>query len=294
MKTRQRLVPLAVALGLSASALVAAAPPATAAGPTCESAMMAVDSNKRILVRHINGNVIESQKRKANSMQSDIKSIVWMDSVKVSTGVVAHVNLFPDKGHPNYSSVTIPDSSEVLTVKTTNTFVNPSFAARSLTGSGRYYVYGISQAGNLTRWTRFNDGKGHYSIGDAKVVAAGMSGIRTLQYSWTYEINGKQTDFLIATTGTGSLKQIRIPWSAPANETVKVLATSGFSGTDGLSLSFCNDSDNYLSLVAVDNKTNQQNARWFTLYDLKHPKTSALVDRGLVEPEADWNLHAVT
>ncbi len=295
MTTRNRFLHAAIAFGLAAGALVAAAPAATAATPECATDLMAITAEKRMILRDVTGTEVEAERQSSSKLPYDIGNLVWYNGTKVSTGYVANVNAFGTSGNPRDLRVGIRDAApEILDVTLTKTY-KEAFAPRLVTGSGRYYVYVVDSAGDLVRWTRYRTHLNTFYFIDRRVVAHGMSGIRALQYSWTYTIDKKAVDFLLATTSTGALKQIRVPWSAPGSETVKVLATSGFKNTTGLSLSFCSGSDNYLSVIAVDKNAGELGeARWFTLYDLKHPKTAALIDRGLVGAGLDWTLHAVT
>ena len=184
------------------------------------------------------------------------------------------------------------DASENLSTTVTSTNSH-SFSPRLVALSGRYYVYGVDSSGDLKRWTRFVDSNGQYYYSGVKIVAHNMGGLHTLSWSWTYQINGKYVDFLYGTTASGRLLQIRIPWSSPGTETIETLATSGFASYDELSLSVCNDSDNYLSIVAINSVDGT--ARWFTKpYVRTDPHRSPVVNRGLIAPESDWHLHAVT
>ena len=161
---------------------------------------------------------------------------------------------------------------------------------RLVAGSGRYYVYGIDSHGNLKRWTRLQDSAGNVWFGSPKLVARHMGGLKTLSYSWTYQINGGWKDVLYGTTRGGALKQVRIPWRSPGNVKITTIKKTGFAAYTGLSLSICNNNAKYLSIIAIDRVHNK--ARWYTLPGALAPRGSNLVRRGLVARSADWRLHA--
>jgi len=293
MMSRNKHVPLAAVLGLAVAALVGPVPTATAATPVCTTTVFAVDDTGRLLERQVTNNAVTHQRTTVNQVPFAVSSLIGFDAVTVNAGDVFHMQAIVPSGRPQNLTVRDYTAETDLTLTVANPSPYPNnFSPRSVTGSGRYYVYGIDDRGNLKRWTRFKSTGGQYFYEDVRIIATGMSGLRTLSYSNTYDVNGKATDFLYATTGTGRLKQIRVPWSSPTTETVKTLATSGFASTTGLSLSFCNDNGNYLSLIAIDK--NAGTGRWYTFPNPYAATPTNLVDRGLVEPGQNWHLHATT
>lgn len=294
MKSAKKLVHLAAVLGLAAGALVASAPAGTAvtaATPTCETGIFGVrDSNNTLVIRHVKNTGVVSERTKASPISVKVSNLLAFDSVKVSGGFVTHIEAIVPGSNPRRYSVRDITAEPNLTLQPGPAYGPGTFNPRLVAGSGRYYVYTIGNSGDLLRFTRLKDSAGRYYYGLAKVVERNMSGFRTLSYYASYQLGGKWTDFLYGTTATGALKQIRIPWSAPSDQAIRTEASSGFAGTTGLSLSFCNQNDNYLSVVAINRSTGQ--ARWFTKAGVLQSSGGAVIDRGLIQPDADWRLHA--
>ena len=291
MKSRKNLINLVAVLGLAGGALVAASPAATsvaAATPVCETALMGVQADGKLIERNVVGAEIKRERTTADKLPYGANNLLWFGSTKISGGYVFYIHTFSPDGHPRNISVYDRDAAANLTTKVTTTYVH-SFSPRLVADSGRYYIYGVDKTGTLKRWTRVNS-NGTYLYSDARTVASNMGGLHTLSYSYTYKLDGKMYDFLVATTASGALKQIRIPWSAPGSETIKTLGRAGFQNYTSLSPAFCNDNPNYLMVLAINNTTGQ--ARWFTLANLLAPNPDNLVNRGLVAPDADWHLHA--
>jgi hypothetical protein len=276
---------------LAAAALVAAAPPAAqAATPICKTGVVGVlDADGTLVQREVSGNLVKSERKTADKLPFGATNLLWFGSTKISTGYVYYIHTFSPDGHPRNVSVYDRTAEPNLTTKVTYTYLH-SFNPRLVAGSGRYYIYGVDKTGTLKRWTRNLGSQNFYSYTDAKTVATNMGGLRTLSYSNSYKLGGKVYDFLVATTASGALKQIRIPWSSPGSETIKTLGRSGFQNYTGLSLSFCNDSTNYLSVVAINRTTGV--ARWFSLANVLAPDPDNLVNRGSIAPEYDWHMHA--
>lgn len=297
MKSRKNLLAVLATLGLAASALVAATGPAanatTAATPTCETALMGIlDTDGSLVKRNITNTTVDSERKTATSTGLAITNLLWFDTVKVSGGRVNHIETIVYSSRPRRFSVRDIDAQPNLTLQAGPAYRPAGFSPRLVAGSGRYYVYAVGSDGNLTRWTRFKNDQNQYLYGAPKVVAHNMGGLRTLSYSSTYQLGGKYTDFLYGTSVNGALIQFQIQWSSVANKSIRYLATSGFKTTTGLSLSFCNDNLNYLSVVAIDRNAGE--ARWFTKAGIIQKSGAEIVDRGLIQPDADWHLHATT
>lgn len=281
---------LAAVLGLAASALVAAAPAATAATPTCETGVLGVlDSNNTLVYRHVTDSTVTSERKKLNPISVEVSNLLVFDSVEVNGGSVLHVEAIVPGSNPRRYSVRDIDAEPNLTMQPGPAYRPGTFSPRLVAASGRYYVYTIGNSGDLLRFTRYKNSVGQFYYGSAKVVAQNMSGFKTLSFFGSYQLGGKWTDYLYGTTATGALKQIRIAWSAPSSPTFRTEATTGFLGTTGLSLSICNENANYLSVIAINRNTGE--ARWFTKAGVQQT-VGPVVDRGLVQPDADWRMHA--
>lgn len=289
--TRNRLVHLAATLGLVAGALVASTGPAGAATPVCETAIAGITPDNRVMMRYVRGLEPLEDDELSAPLPFSVKNLLWFESVKVSGGLVHRMHMFTAGQRPRNVSVKDLDSTTGLNAYVTKTY-RSVFSPRLVADSGSYYVYGVDANGNLKRWTRFLYNDGSLGYGDPRIVAPYMNGLKTLSYWGTLKVNGVWNDFVYATTTSGRFKQIRIPLDSPSADKQYTLATSGFESYNGLSLSWCNESAQYHSVIAIDEAGNQ--ARWFTLYGALSPKPANFVDRGQLLPESDWHLHATT
>lgn len=288
--TRNRLSSIAVVLGLVASGLLVSAEAVQAGTPGCASVVSGVAADGRLVRREVKNANVLAEKTTANPLPYPVYGLVWKDTVDVSGGTVDQLDTFSKNGRPRAISVRDGDAATNLAVTKSQTYTT-ALDPRAVAGSGSYYVYGIGFNNPLVRWTRYRNADGSLSFRSLTHVRGNMSGIKTMSYSYTYELDGVAYDFLYATTKGGRLLQIRVPLNRPSEPKIFVLATAGFAAVDGLSLSFCNNSPNYLSAIAVDSVTGE--ARHFTLPNLLVPKQSNLVNRGLVGVGSDWHLHAV-
>lgn len=289
MTSRTRLGPVVLALGLVAGGLVAAQP-AGAGTPGCASVLSGVATDGRLVRREIKNANVLAEKTTANPLPYPVYGLVWKNTVEVVGGTVDQLDTFSTNGRPRAISVRNGDASANLAITKSQTYTT-AVDPRAVAGSGSHYIYGIAYNNPLSRWTRVRNADGSLSFKGPAHVRGNMSGISTLSYSASYEVNGEAYDFLYATTKGGRLLQIRVPWKHTGDEKVIELASSGFADVTGLSLSFCNNSLNYLSIVAVDGDAGE--ARHFTLPYVLTPQPANLVDRGLVGVGSDWHLHAV-
>jgi len=292
MITRKRLVSLVGAAALATSGLVATAgaPAANGATLSCPTLVGSVNAENRILYRYLENEVVTKEKT-SKVLSGTITSLLSAYGEEVSGGYRVVQTAYAYGTRPRLLRITNLDASDTLSVTALKSTYTHNFNVKLLANSGSYYVYGVSPAtGNLTQWTRYQDAPGKYSYGSPKVIAKNMGGLKTLTYAWTFKVDGAYRDFLIATTKTGALKQIQVPWLKPAYEKQVTLATTGFADVTGVSPSFCNDNPRYLSLVTI----NGTQARWWTLGSQTAPTPAGLVDRGLIPGEHDWNLHAVS
>src|SRR5690349_12358940 len=194
MTSRRQRVPLAVALGLAAAALVGPVPAATAAIPVCKTSVFAVDDTGRLLLRDVTNNAVTHQRTTVNQVPFAVSSLIGFDAVKVNAGDVFHLQAIVPDHRPQNMTVRdyTAETDLALSVTTPSPYPN-NFSPRAVTGSGRYYVYGIDDRGNLKRWTRTKSTAGKFYYEDVRTIATGMSGLKTLSYSNTYDVNGKAT-----------------------------------------------------------------------------------------------------
>jgi len=290
MTSRTRLHRAVVALALVATGLIASPPPAGAGTPGCATTVSGVAADGRLVRRDVKNANVLGEKMTANPLPYPVYGLVWKNTVEVTGGTVDQLDTFSTNGRPRAISVRNGDASANLSITKSQTYTT-SLDPRAVAGSGSYFIYGIAFSNPLSRWTRVRNADGSLSFRGPAHVRGNMSGIKTMSYSASYKVDGQAYDFLYATTGGGRLLQIRVPWVHPENAKIVELAPSGFASFTGLSLSFCNNSLNYLSVIAVDKAAGE--ARHFTLPNLLAPKQANLVDRGLVGIGSDWNLHAV-
>jgi hypothetical protein len=289
MNNHKRVAHIAVTLGLVSGGLIASTGVAVAATPRCETSVVGVLPSGRLVDRWVKNTGLKKNHVSTDPLPFSVTNMVWTGFEKITGGGKYHVNAFGAGTRPRNLDVTRLDASTDLTVNVTKTYQR-SFRPRLVAGSGRYYVYAVNKSGNLKRWTRRHDSAGNLWFDTPKLVARNMGGLKTLSYSWTYKIDGGWKDVLYGTTRGGALKQIRIPWRRPANDKVTTIKKTGFASYTGLSLSFCNNNTNYLSIVAIDRTHNR--ARWFTMPRALTPCAANLVRRGLVAQGSNWRLHA--
>lgn len=292
MRTGMRARAAVVALGLAASGVVVAtSSPAQAATPSCWTGVTGVASNGKLVERTVHGTKVTETKTSATAFPVPAESIVFLRSTQISGGYTQHLHVYVPGRRPAIVDVTSLDASPNLTATVAGHYKS-AFGGRHIADSGSYYAYGLDASGNLKRWTRFQDGGGNLYFGAPRIVARGQGGLKTLSYQWSFKKDGVWRDVLYGTTRAGALKQFQVRWNAPAKPKITVLRKTGFANVTGLSMSACGSSASYASLIAIDRTHNR--ARWYTLRSSFTPKSSNLVNRGLVAPGADWRLHATT
>jgi hypothetical protein len=289
MIVRKKIVHAAVALGLASGAIVATTGAAVAATPTCHTAVDGILPDGRLVDRWVTNTGVDKNHVSTTALPFSVDNMVDVGSESITGGRKYYINTFTTGGRPHNIDVVRQDGSTDLTV-TDSGFYSRSFSARLVAGSGRYYVYGVDQHGNLVRWTREGTNDGDYWFAYKTVVARHMGGLKTLSYSWSFKVDGGWRDFLYGTTKSGALKQFQIPWKKPAKVRTTTIRKSGFSSYTGLSLAFCNRNSKYLSIIAIDRTHNR--ARWYTMPKVLTPRGANLTRRGLVAPGMDWRLHA--
>jgi len=292
MISRKRLTALAGTALLVTSALVAGSSvqAAHAAAPDCPTLVVSVTSTNRILYRYME-NATVTKDKVTKVLSGRIDSLIPLGGDEVSGGSRTVWGAHANGTRPRLLRVTNLDASDTLSVAALKSYYTNSLNAIHVTGSASYFVYGISpSSGNLVQWTRYRGpNSNQYYYGSPKVIAAGMSGLTSLTWTGAFKVDGAYRDFLMATTKSGALKQIQVPWLKPGSEKQTTLAASGFAGVVGMSPSFCNENPRYLSMIAIDGSQ----ARWWTLGSQTAPSPAGLVNRGLVEGEHDWDLHAI-
>lgn len=289
MTLHKRMATVAVTLGLASASLIVSTGAAVAATPTCETSVIGVLPNGRLIDRVVKNTSLEKEYVSTAALPFGVNNMVITGGEQITGGRLFHVNTFTSGGRPHNIDVTEHDSPTDLTVAVTKTY-SRSIGQRLVAGSARYYVYSVDSHGRLKRWTRAADSAGHYWFDNPKLVARHLGGLKTLSYSWTYKVNGGWRDFLYGTTRGGALKQVQIPWRNPAKAKIATIKKSGFASYTGLSLSFCNNNTKYLSIVGIDRVHNR--ARWYTLQGVLAPRGANVVRRGWVAPGSDWRLHA--
>ena len=282
---------VAIALGLVSVGLVASGGAAVAAAPTCETSVVGVRPDGRLVDRWVTNTSVDKEFLTADPLSFPVDNTVLVGAERVTGGSVSHFNTFGSGDTPRTIDLTRQDGSTVLAVTVAATYVKP-FSARLVAGSGSYYVYTVDGRGRLLQWTRERDSAGNLWFDSPKLVARHMGGLKTLSYSWSYKVDGRWNDFLYGTTRGGALKQMRSPFRKPANAKVLTVKKSGFAAYTGLSLAFCGTNAKYISLIGVDRVHNR--ARWYTLSGVLAPRASHLVRRGWVAPGAEWRLRAVS
>lgn len=288
MKARAAIV----SLGLVAAGLVASSTPASAAAaPICNTTVVGVRSDGRLVERWVQGTRILENKVSSNGVGVPAESMIWLGDDDVPGGRVYHYQVYYPGRRPALLDVTNLKGSNTLTNKIAGHFIR-AVNIKRVADSGRYFVYGIDRYGNLKRFIRYVDDSGNLFLGSPTLVARNMGNLKTLTYHWTYKGgDGAWRDVLYGTTSGGALKQFQIAWRAPGRPKITTLRTRGFASITGLSTTSCGASASYASIVAVDRVNNR--ARWVTLRYSFTPKSSNLVIRPLVAPGADWRLHAV-
>jgi hypothetical protein len=289
MTVQKKIVHVIVALGLGSGAIVATTGAAVAATPSCETSVVGVLPNGKLVDRWVKNTSLEEDHVSTAPLPFAVNNMVSAGSDAITGGRMSHVNTFTSGGRPHTIDVTRHDNSADLTVAVAATYQR-SFGPRLVAGSGRYYVYTIDGHGRLKRWTRERDSAGRLWFDSPKLVARHLGSLKTLSYSWTYKVNGGWRDFLYGTTRGGALKQLQVPWHKPAKAKITTIKKSGFSSYTGLSLAFCGTNANYISIVAIDRKHNR--ARWYTVSKVLRPGAAHVTRRGLVAPGMDWRLHA--
>lgn len=276
--------------GTLAALLPAAQATVQATAPGCTGIVSGLDASNRVVHRAWKNATITAEKKSTRPLSVSPHALVWSGGRALDGGgFVSRYTAFINDTAPVVYDVANKTTSSTLSV----TYVKKLsrwLKGRLVVTGGSYYLYAVDDA-KLFQWTRFVDDAGRIWLGNAKVVAQDMRGLKTLAYGWTFKIDGVYKDVIYGTTGSGKLLQFQIPQLKPTYEKLTKLADSGFGAYDQVSTSFCNNSPHYLALVAIDKETNE--ARRYSLSSQTTPKTYNLVDRGLVGVGADWDLHAV-
>jgi hypothetical protein len=183
--------------------------------------------------------------------------------------------------------VVVTRTGSTLKIGKVRKYDQRSFRPRLFADGGTFYAYTVAGA-TLKRWslTRYPDGDVRFA--QPVKVRGGFGDVTSLQAASYTRVRGVESELLYATTASGQLLQVVVPFKNPGRARVHKLARSGYEGVTELSWSLCNGKGDFHTLIAIDPVANR--AVWSTItHAFTRPKATL---QGEVTGVTDWNLAA--
>jgi hypothetical protein len=287
--TAVALVASSLVVGQPASAMEPLGPGAggtSRAKLTCETGVVGVDSTRHVRYATVKNDEVVNLSRSKAKLPSDVTAWGYYDSESAGGQRVLRLDAVTSKG-PRRIAITFQGKKDRITGLAVSKYGPTRFKAREFADGAGYFGY-VVKGDKLVRWslTRYSDG----AIAWARplTVRTGFKALRSLTATAFYEIKGVQKEVLYGTFEDGSLVQIQVPFKNPGKTKVRTLARSGYEGVREMSMSICNGTWDFHSIVAIDPVANT--ATWTTIKDITGKAKATL--HGPVTGGEDWNLSA--
>jgi hypothetical protein len=289
-----RLLTSTAALVLTGSVLLAA--PAEAlresdhsaaarGGLKCAIGVVGFDSGHHIRSDSFTNGKLTDSKTSSNALPFDATAFGFFSSSGTAKRNTLELNVVTADGVPRH--VVLQRTGSSLKVGKVKKYQQRGFTPRLFADGGTFYAYTLDGA-TLKRWvlTRYPDGDVRFA--QSTKVGGGFGDVTSLQAASYTKVHGVESELLYATTASGQLLQVVVPFKHPSQARVHKLASSGYAGVTELSWSLCNGKGDYHTLIAIDPVGNR--ATWTTIkHAFTRPKATL---RGDVTGVSDWNLTA--
>jgi hypothetical protein len=254
-------------------------------GLKCAIGVVGFDSGHHVRSDNFTNGRLDQSRTSSEALPFDVTAWGYFGSSGSAKRNTLQLNVISADGIPrNVVLKRTPSSVKVGKVKK---YQQTSFTPRLYADGGTFYAYTLN-GGTLKRWALT-----HYPDGDERFarptkVGGGFSDLTSLQAASYTKVHGVESEILYATTTSGQLLQIVVPFEHPSRAHVHKLASSGYEGVTELAWSLCNNKGDYHTLIAIDPVGNR--ATWTTI---KHAFTRPRARlRGDVTGVTDWNLTA--
>jgi len=287
-----------LATALVAGTMTAATSPTASAeihvraGLSCATDVLGFTPKQKFRYRSVENNKVLINRRSDNSLPFRPTSATFVKGGKIdeTTWRDTFATLNSD-GKPRLVQVETHSADDTMTLTHEKMKNSSSFPGRLVADSGNpRHEYIVDREGNLERWVIHRTDEGRLSWDDPVLLSRKMGNLTTLTWRSRYEIGGVKKDVLWATTRAGALMQLQVPAAKPKALEVTVVKKHGFRNVTGLSAGDCNRKVVMGSLIMLEPSKNR--ARWVTIANEAAPRAANVRDRGLVEAELNWRLHA--
>ena len=285
---------MTTALVLAASALLAAPAdalreggPATAerGGLTCEIGVVGFDSGHHVRSDLFTNGRLEQSRTSSESLPFDVTAWGWFSSSGTAKRNTLRLNAITADGTPR--NVTLKRTPHSVKIGHVTKYQQSSFTPRLYADGGTYFAYTIDGS-TMKRWVLTRSSGGDVRYARPSRVGKGFGDVTSLQAATYTKVRGVESEILYATTSSGRLLQIAVPFERPSRAHVRKLARTGYRGVTELAWSYCNNKRDYHALIAIDPAGNR--ATWTTIKRaFNRPKAKL---RGDVTGVSDWNLTA--
>ncbi|MEZ5095315.1 MAG: hypothetical protein R2731_03880 [Nocardioides sp.] len=257
---------------------------------SCPLQVLGVTADLHLTARVMDKAVVTGEKQSGSALPFDPTALGYYSAMNITDGVRLRLDAVADDGQPRVVTVTDKVGRSTLGV-TVAAMQQASFRPRLFADSIDYRVYTVSRSGALQRWFLTKEPNGDLHFTDRLKLGTGFDTLTALQVASRQKWGGAWRDVLLATTSTGRLKEIVIPLATPKRLRTYTLAKTGYAGTTGLSLSYCQGKVSFSSVIAVD--ADAGTATWTTVKGTQHPKKAVTRLRGPAGVGEDWALHAI-
>jgi hypothetical protein len=243
------------------------------------------DSGHHIRSDSFTNGTLTSSRTSSAALPFDATAFGFFSSSGTAKRNTLELNVVTADGVPRH--VVVKRTGTSLALGKVTKYEQRSFRPRLYADGGTFYAYTLNGA-TLKRWalTRYRDGDVRFA--QPTKVGGGFGDVTSLQAASYAEVHGVDSEILYATTSSGQLLQIVVPFGNPRRARVHKLASSGFAGVTELSWSLCNNKRDFHTLIAIDPVANT--ATWTTIKRAFTRPRATL--QGAVTGVTDWHLTA--
>jgi hypothetical protein len=258
--------------------------PAARGGLSCPIGVVGFDSGHHVRSDNFTNGRLEQSRISSRTLPFDVTAWGYYDQSGTSKRNTLRLNVVAADGIPR--KVVLKRTPRSVRIGKVTKYQGRSFTPKLYADGGTFYAYAVS-GGVMKRWslTRYRDGDVRFA---QPVKVGGFRGLTSLQAASITKVRGVESEILYATTDSGQLLQIVVPFEHPNRARKHKLARSGFEGVTELAWSLCNDKRDHHTLIAIDPVGNR--ATWTTIKRaFTRPKAKL---RGDVTGVTDWHLTA--
>ena len=247
---------------------------------------MGFDSGRHIRSDTFTNGTLEQSQTSTTTLPFDVTAFGYFGSSGTTKRNTLKLNVIAADGVPR--NVVLKRTPSSLKVGKTKDYQQSSFTPRLYADGGTFYAYTLDGS-TMKRWALTRYPNGDVQFTKPTKVGGGFGDVTSLQAASFTKVRGVESEILYATTASGQLLQIVVPFGHPDRARVHKLASSGYEGTTELAWSLCNNQDDYHTLIAIDPVANR--ATWTTIKRAFAQPRAKL--RGDVTGVSDWRLTAV-